>query len=78
MFFGILLAALLLFKSARFFGVFGQAGGFILTLAAIIHALRSILDKAGIAFETFATVVGCIILLGMLAYAIHIANNRKR
>lgn len=78
MFFGILLAALLMFKSARFFGVFGQAGGFILTLTAVIYAVRTILDKAGIAFETFATVVGCIILLGMLAYAIYSANDRKR
>ena len=78
MFFGILLAALLLFKSARFFGVFGQAGGFILTLAALIYALRTILDKTGIAFETFAIVAGCITLLGILVYAIYSANDRKR
>ena len=78
MFFGILLAALLLFKSARIFGVFGQAGGVILTLTALIYALRSILDQAGIAFETFATVVGCILLLGMLGYAIYSATDRKR
>lgn len=78
MFFGILLAALLLFKSARFLGVFGQIGGLILTLTALIYALRSILDQAGIAFETFATVVGCILLLGMLGYAIYSATDRKR
>ena len=78
MFFGILLAALLLFKSARFLGVFGQIGGVILTLTALIYALRSILDQAGIAFETFATVVGCILLLGMLGYAIYSATDRKR
>ena len=74
----LLFLALLLFKSARFLGVFGQIGGVILTLTALIYALRSILDQAGIAFETFATVVGCILLLGMLGYAIYSATDRKR
>ena len=74
----LLFLALLLFKSARFLGVFGQIGGVILTLTALIHALVTILDRAGIELETFVTVVGCILLLGMLGYAIYSGTDRKR